>query len=118
MTIFTEGTGAESRLQIYKNDGTSSALALSLSSNAVSNVADITIDDTWTSNFCRLFIGAGTYTNYKIRVMVCKSTEDATTFAPYENICPIFGYDTVKAVVNLFDYRKMFSENAKEFLNL
>ena len=43
----------------------------------------------------RINIGAGTYTNNIIKPMIRLATESDASFAPYSNICPISGRDSV-----------------------
>ena len=63
-----------------------------------------------------------TYTNFKIRLMLCVSTETDLTWEPYTNICPIYGWNmcnvfvTGKNLLNPDDFRKGYYVNTSGVL--
>lgn len=57
-----------------------------------------TVTDTHKYNWARIQVSAGTYNNVKFKPMIRLATETDATFEPYENICPITGYDVVNVM--------------------
>ena len=56
----------------------------------------VTIDDTYAYNWVRLYIAANAqFTNTTIYPMIRLTSESDATYAPYENICPINGAESV-----------------------
>lgn len=62
---------------------------------AASTGSIFTIDDTYAYNYMRLAINAGTYNNITIYPMIRRADITDATFAPYSNICPINGVESV-----------------------
>ena len=94
--ILTTGLTNQTRIvvQVY---GTNQAIGTSdlHSITVVSTESVFTIDDTYAYNYIRLYVGTGTYNNVTFYPMIRRASESDDTFAPYENICPINGAESV-----------------------
>ena len=105
---FATGTfpeDANARTQIY-----TSGFSCVVANNATSNrISTATLAEDSTVEF-RIRIANGfTYTNCKLKPMLQSGIQTSMTYAPYSNICPISGRQSVtvtRAGVNLFDESK------------
>ena len=70
------------------------------SSSLLSGERTITLTEETTFGFrFGLWTDGGTFTNYKVGIVISK-TSGITEWTPYSNICPIYGHDSVGAVVS------------------
>lgn len=65
------------------------------SSNGYKNLEEIKIVQGHTTTLVIRVYSGYNANNVKFYPMICSSTETETTFAPYENICPITGYNNI-----------------------
>jgi len=84
--------------------GSSNSYVLGLWVNGGGSVSDIgngasyTYPSTYASNNIAITCFAGQTTNKLFKPMIRLSTESDSSFAPYENICPISGYDKIEVL--------------------
>lgn len=61
----------------------------------------------------------GVFTNYKVRLMLKKADDESDEWEPYENICPITGYDNVDVVrtgKNLLEFQEHSTDKGLTFI--